>query len=258
MQKLPGAFSKIAVLGLLAVLSITPAVADDLFGTLKKINDSNTITVGHRESSIPFSYFDEKRQPVGYAMDLCDRIVDEVRKVLSKPSVRVVYVAVNAQNRIPLVVDHAIDMECGSTTNTLGRQEHVDFSAVYFTTGTRLLTRKSLNAREIENFQGKSVGVVSGSTNERAIKALVDAGRLSNMRVVEFKDYADAQAALEANRVDAFATDDIVLFGLLANSAIKAELNVVGRQSWLGESGQTDKWIFCLTAAMVAANQESK
>lgn len=203
--------------------------AQELYGTLKKINDSNKITIGHRESSIPFSYYDEKKQPIGYAMDLCNLVVEEVKKVLKSPGLQVSYLMVNAQTRIPMVADHTIDMECGSTTNTLSRQQQVDFSSIYFTTGTRVLTRKSVNAREIEDFRSKSVGVVGGSTNERAIKAMVDSGKLQNTRLVVLKDYAGGLAALENNSIDAFATDDIVLYGLLSKSQMKDDLEVVGR-----------------------------
>ena len=218
------------VLGLLFSASLTlPAAAEEFGGTLGKINASNTIAIGHRDASIPFSYLDEDKRPVGYAMDLCGRVVDEVKRVLKKNDLRVSHMVVTAQNRIPLVASHAIDMECGSTTNTLSRQEQVDFSAIYFTTGTRVLARKSLNAREIEDFQGRSVAVVEGSTNERAIKAMKDTGKLRDLALVAFKDYSGAQTALEAGRVDAFATDDIVLFGLLAKSAMKGDLEVVGR-----------------------------
>jgi glutamate/aspartate transport system substrate-binding protein len=205
------------------------ARAQELYGTLKKIDDSNTITIGHRESSAPFSFYDAKKQPVGYAMDLCGQVVEQVRKVLKKPNLQVAYRTVTPQTRIPAVMDGTVDMECGTTTNTLARQQQVDFSAVYFTTGTRVLSRKAAKAGEIEDLQGKSVGVVGGSTNERAIKAMIDSGKLKNVRLAVVKDYADGLAALEGNSVDAFATDDIVLYDLLSKSRIKSELEVVGR-----------------------------
>ena len=205
------------------------ALAQDLTGTLKKISAQETLTIGHRESSAPFSFYDEKKQPVGFAVELCERIALSVRKAIDKPQMKVAYRAVNAQTRIAAVVDGAVDLECGTTTNMLTRQRQVDFSAIYFTTGTRVLSRKSAAAREIEDFQGKTVGVVAGSTNERAIKAMIDAGKLANLRLSAVKDYAEGLAALEANSVEAFATDDIVLYDLLSKSRIKGELEVVGR-----------------------------
>jgi glutamate/aspartate transport system substrate-binding protein len=203
--------------------------AKDLTGTLKKISDTGTIIIGHREASSPFSFLDSNKQPRGYAIDLCLKIVDEVRAVLEKPDLSIKYAVVNAQTRIPMVVDGSVDLECGSTTNTLARQQQVDFSATYFTTGTRLLTWKAYNASEIESFAGKTIAVVSGSTNEKAVKALIDNGHVRGARLLVTKDYSEGIGALEAKNADAFATDDIVLFGLLAKSTKKQDLEVVGR-----------------------------
>ena len=203
--------------------------AAELTGTLKKISETGAITIGHRDASSPFSFFDSNRQPAGYAIDLCLKIVDEVKAVLGKPDLAVKYAVVTPQTRIPAVVDGSVDVECGSTTNTLARQQQVDFSAVYFTTGTRLLTWKAGNVKEIENLAGKAIAVVSGSTNEKAVKALMDSGQVKGAQLVATRDYAEGIAAVEAKKVDAFATDDIVLFGLLAKSEKKQELEVVGR-----------------------------
>jgi glutamate/aspartate transport system substrate-binding protein len=217
-----------AVLAALICISGTTQAAE-LGGTLRKIRDTGVITIGHREASSPFSYVDLNKQPVGYAIDLCLKIADEVKAVLEKPDVTVKYAVVNPQTRIPLVVDGSVDLECGSTTNTLARQQQVDFSPVYFTTGTRLLTWKANNVREIENLAGKTIAVVSGSTNEKAVKALIDNGQARGAQLVVTKDYAEGINALEAKRADAFATDDIVLFGLLAKSEKKQDLEIVGR-----------------------------
>ena len=214
----------------LAVTAITTtAHAQDLTGALKKMRDTGNITIGHREASQPFSFLDSNKQPVGYAIDLCLKVVDEVRAALKKPDITVTYAMVNAQTRIPMVADGSVDLECGSTTNTLARQAQVDFSATYFTTGTRLLTWKANKAREIENLADRSIAVVGGSTNEKAVKALIDAGKVKDAKLVVVKDYAEGIAAVEAKKADAFATDDIVLFGLLAKSASRNDLEVVGR-----------------------------
>lgn len=205
------------------------AQAGEFTGTLKKIRDSGAITIGHRESSSPFSFFDPNKQPIGYAIDLCLKIVDEVKTILERPDLSVKYTAVTPQTRIPLVVDGSIDLECGSTTNTFARQQQVDFSAIYFTTGTRLMTWKANNVREIEDLAGKTIAVVSGSTNEKAVKALIDNGQVRGAQMVSLKDYAEGTSALEARKVDAFATDDIVLFGLLHKSERKQDFEVVGR-----------------------------
>lgn len=220
----------VGVAALVALISVAnTAEAQELTGTLKKIRDTGTITIGHRETSSPFSYLDANKQPVGYAIDLCLKVVDEVKATLQKPDIAVKYAMVNPQTRIPMVVDGSVDLECGSTTNTLARQQQVDFSAIYFTTGTRLLTWKSSKIREVEGLAGKSIAVVGGSTNEKAIKALFDEGRVKGAKLVVVKDYAEGITILEAKKVDAFATDDIVLFGLLAKSAKKSDLEVVGR-----------------------------
>ncbi|MBR1127994.1 amino acid ABC transporter substrate-binding protein [Bradyrhizobium iriomotense] len=205
------------------------ARAAELSGTLEKVRNTGTITIGHREASTPFSFVDSNKQPAGYAVDLCLKIVDHVKTVLEKPDLAVRYAVVTPQTRIPAVVDGTVDLECGSTTNTLARQQQVDFSAIYFTTGTRLLTWKADKVRDIEDLAGKTIAVVSGSTNEKALKALIDDGRAKGTQLLPAKDYADGIAALEAKRADSFATDDIVLFGLLAKSDKKQDLEVVGR-----------------------------
>lgn len=205
------------------------ARSEDLSGTLRKVKEAGSIVIGHREASIPFSYLDENKRPVGYSVDLCLKIVDEVRAALQRSKIAVRYVAVNPQNRIRMVVDGHVDLECGSTTNTLARQQQVDFSAVFFTTGTRLLTWKRDGIKEIENLVGRTIAVVGGSTNEKAVRALVDNGIVERAAVLSVKDYAEGLATLETRRSDAFATDDIVLFGLLSKSPKHSELEVTGR-----------------------------
>lgn len=214
---------------LVATALATASQAQTLTGTLKKVKETGAITIGHRESSSPFSFLDSEKKPVGYAIDLCLKVVEEVRATLKSPDIAVKYTMVNAQTRIPLVVDGSVDLECGSTTNTLARQQQVDFSASYFTTGTRLLTWKAGKIREIEDLGGKPIAVVGGSTNEKAVKALVEAGKPKDAKLVVVKDYAEGLVALEGRTADAFATDDIVLFGLLVKSAKRNELEVVGR-----------------------------
>jgi glutamate/aspartate transport system substrate-binding protein len=162
-------------------------------------------------------------------MDLCAKVVDEVKKLIKAPDLQVKYLPVNAQTRIPLMVNGTVNMECGSTTNTIGRQAQVDFSAVYFTTATRMLSRKSGKFKEIEDFKGKSIGLSVGSTNERVVKALIDAGKVKDVRILNLKDHAEALVALETDRIDGYASDDIVLYGLISKSRIKNELEVVGR-----------------------------
>lgn len=208
---------------------VAPAGAQEFYGTLKKIKETNTVTMGIREASIPFSYYDEKRQPVGYAIDLCLKVVENLKKTLKAPDLHVKYLPVNAQTRIPLMTNGTVNFECGSTTNTIGRQQQVDFSSVYFTTGTRVLARKAGKFKEIEDFEGKTIGLSTGSTNERVVKALIDSGKLKNVRILNLKDHAEAMVAVETDRADGYASDDIVLFGMISKSRMKDELEVVGR-----------------------------
>jgi glutamate/aspartate transport system substrate-binding protein len=215
----------------LAVLASFTGVmqAGELTGTLKKIKDTGAITIGHRETSFPFSFLDSNKQPVGYAIDLCLKVVDQVKATLEMPDLAVKYVAVTPQTRIPSVVDGGVDLECGSTTNTLSRQRQVDFSAIHFTTGTRLMTWKANKVREIEDLSGKAIAVITGSTNEKAVKALIESGQVRGAQLVAAKDYGEGIGALEAKTADAFATDDVVLFGLLAKSEKKQDFEIVGR-----------------------------
>jgi glutamate/aspartate transport system substrate-binding protein len=213
----------------LSAAATMPASAVELYGTLKKINETNTITMGVREASIPFSYYDENKKPIGFAIDLCHAIVEEIKKLIDAPNLQVKYLTVNPQTRIALMANGTTNLECGSTTNTLGRQEQVDFSSVYFTTATRVLTRTAGKFKEIEDFQGKTIGLPVGSTNERVVKGMIDAGKLTNVRILNVKDHAEGLVALETDRVDGYASDDVVLYGLRSKSRIKDQLEVVGR-----------------------------
>src|SRR5499433_4366702 len=148
---------------LLATLALTGvATAQD---TLKKIKDSGSITIGHRDASIPFSYYDDKQQPVGYAMDLCLRIVDAVKAELKMPKLEVKYQLVTSANRIPLMANGTIDLECGSTTNNAERQKQVAFTITHFLTANRYVSKKSSNIKSIEDLKGKTIVSTAGTTN---------------------------------------------------------------------------------------------
>ena len=212
-----------AALGLVAA----SALAQDLTGTLKKIKDSGTITSGHRETSIPFSYLDERQQPIGYSMDLCAAIVEEVKKELQMTQLNVKYNPVTPQTRIPLMSNGTIDLECGSTTNTLTRQKEVSFAPTTFITGTKLVVKKSSKVRSYRDLKGKTVVVTQGTTNERAIKALSDKERL-NIKFLNAKDHAESFLTVESGRAVAFAMDDILLYGLVAKAKNPKDYDVVG------------------------------
>ena len=211
----------------LFAFAAAPAIAQDLTGTLKKIKDSGTITIGHRETSIPFSFLDDKQQPVGYSMDICAAIVEEVKKELSMTQLTVKFNPVTSQTRIPLMANGTIDLECGSTTNTLTRQKQVAFAPTTFITGTKLLVKKSAKIRTYKDLKGKTVVVTQGTTNERTIKSLSDKENLG-IKFLNAKDHAESFLAVESGRAVAFAMDDILLYGLQAKAKNPKDFDVVG------------------------------
>ena len=150
--------------GLLGSVAIG-ANAQELTGTLKKIKDTGTITIGHRESSIPFSYLDDKQQPVGYSMELCGKVVDAVKAELKMPNLKVAYQPVTSANRIPLLQNGTIDLECGSTTNSVERQKQVAFGPTYFVVNISAAVKKSSGIKTIADLNGKTVASTSGTTS---------------------------------------------------------------------------------------------
>ncbi len=195
--------------------------------TLKKIADSNKITVSYREAAVPFSYLLGPDKPVGFAVDLTEAIIEDVRFKLGLPKLQVVYIPVNGQNRIPLLLEGAYDLECGSTTNNAARGKDVAFGISHFYTGTRLLTKKTSGITRYEDLQNKTVTSTSGSTNEKVLRAYASSHNL-NVDFLPGKDYADSFNLVETDRAAAFAMDDVLLFGLIANSKNPALYEVVG------------------------------
>lgn len=216
----------LAAVAALAVLA-APAGAQELTGTLKKIKDSGTITIGHRETSVPFSYLDEKQQPIGYSMDICAAVVEEVKKELGMAQLTVKYNPVTPQTRIPLMSNGTIDIECGSTTNTLTRQKQVGFAPVTFITGTKLLVKKASKVKSYRDLRNKTVVVTQGTTNERIIKALSDKENLG-IKFLNAKDHGESFLTVESGRAVAFSMDDILLYGLIAKAKTPKDYEVVG------------------------------
>ena len=198
-----------------ALLIAAPAVAQE--GTLKKIKDTNTITLGHRDASIPFSYFDDKQQAVGYAMDLCGKIVDAVKAELKMPNLQVKLNPVTSATRIPLMANGTIDLECGSTTNNAERQKQVSFTNTHFLTASRYVYKKSSGIKSIDDLKGKTVVSTAGTTN---IKQLTEANvaRKLGANIIPAKDHAEAFLMVETDRAVAFVMDDILLASLVAGS----------------------------------------
>jgi ABC-type amino acid transport substrate-binding protein len=195
--------------------------------TLQKVNDSNKITVSYRESSVPFSYLIGSSKSVGFSVELTEAIVDDVRKKLKKPNLEVATMPVTSQNRIPLLVNGTYDLECGSTTNNSTRAKDVAFAVNHFYTGTRLLTKKASGIKSYADLAGKTVASTTGTTNAQVIRKY-SADKNLNLQLILGKDHDDSLLLVENDRALAFAMDDILLFGLLANSKNPAALEVVG------------------------------
>jgi glutamate/aspartate transport system substrate-binding protein len=204
------------LLALAAALAVA-GTAGAQEGTLKKIKDSGTITIGHRDASIPFSYYDDKQQPVGYSMDICSRVVDALKAELKMPKIEVKYQLVTSANRIPLMANGTIDLECGSTTNNLERQKQVWFAVTTFVTANRLVAKKSSNIRKLDDMKGKTIVSTAGTTNIKQITEL-NAARNLGMNVVSANGHSEAFLMVETGRAVAFAMDDILLAGLVASS----------------------------------------
>ena len=186
-------------------------------GTLKKIKDSGTITVGHRDASLPLSYLDDKQKPIGYAMDLCAKIVDGVKAHLKMPKIEVKYQLVTSANRIPLMANGTIDLECGSTTNNLERQKQVWFTMTHFVTANKFVAKKSAKLNKLEDLKGKTVVSTAGTTNIKQLTEL-NASKGLNINIVSANGHPEAFQMVESGRAAAFVMDDILLFGLVANS----------------------------------------
>ena len=213
---------------LLTPLAGAPAAAQDDSPVLKRIKERGVINMGHREASIPFSYIGPDGKPIGYSMDLCMKIVDRIKDELQAPNLQVKFVPVTSQTRIPLMANGTIDIECGSTTNNLTRSKQVDFLTVTFITGTQLASKKGSGIKEIEDLNGKSIALSLGTTNEKAVKAVVQEKGL-NVKFTMVKDHPQGWLALETGRVDAYATDHVLLFGLISKSKNPNEFQVTGR-----------------------------
>jgi len=201
----------------LAALFALTANAQDLTGTLKKVKDTGAITVGHRESSIPFSYLDDKQQPIGYAMDLCMKIVDAVKAELKMPNLKVNLQPVTSGNRIPQLQAGNIDLECGSTTNSVERQKQVSFGPTYFVINVTAAVKKSSGIKTLAELNGKTVSTTSGTT---AVPLLKKYDKTANVEIKEIygKDHAESFLLLSQDRTSAFVMDDILLAGQIANS----------------------------------------
>lgn len=206
-----------------AAFAGTGAQAD----TLKKIAESGKITVAYRESSVPFSYLAGTGGPVGFSVEITNAVVEAVKKRLNNPAIKVELQAVTSQNRIPLLQNGTIDIECGSTTNNTVRGKDVQFATNYFYTGTRLLVKKASGIKNYADLARKKVASTTGTTNAQVIRKYSRDNNL-DMDIVLGKDHDDSMLLVDTGRAEAFAMDDILLFGLMGNARNPAEWTVVG------------------------------
>lgn len=195
-------------------------------GTLEKVAESGKITLSYRESSVPFSYLEAPGKPIGFAVDIAKAVADAVSKQVGKP-IRVEWMAVTSGNRIPLVQNGTVDLECGSTTNNTTRGKDVDFAINHYYTGTRLLVKKASGIQNYADLKDKTVASTTGTTNAQVLRKY-DADKNIGMKITLARDHADAFLMVEGDRAVAFGMDDILLYGLKANAKQPDLYDVVG------------------------------
>ena len=211
----------------LSLLALAAPAFAQTTGTLDKVKQSGAITLAYRESSIPFSYLDDKAQPVGFGHEICMKVVDEVKKATGRTDLKVNLQAVTSANRIPLLQNGTIDIECGSTTNNSERGKQVQFAINYFYTGTKFLVKTGTQIKSIEDLKGKTIVSTTGTTNFKILRNLNEEKKLG-MDLLGAKDHAESALMVESGRAVAFGMDDILLYGLRASSQNPASLAVVG------------------------------
>ena len=207
--------AKAAIAALAFAFVAAPALAQE--STLDKIKRTGTITIGHRDASIPFSYYDANQRPVGYSIDICNRIVAAIKNELKLPSIQINYQLVTSANRIPLMANGTIDLECGSTTNNLERQKQVWFTNTHFVTANRWVAKKSANLKSLNDLKGKTVVSTAGTTNIKQITELNTQQNLG-LNIISANGHPEAFQMVETGRAVAFVMDDILLYSLAAQS----------------------------------------
>ncbi|WP_234382898.1 MULTISPECIES: amino acid ABC transporter substrate-binding protein [unclassified Variovorax] len=202
------------------------AQAQELTGTLAKVRASGTIAIGYRESSVPFSFLNTRKEPIGYSIELCRSLVSAIEDAVDK-SLAIKWVPVTSDSRIDAVVNGQVDLECGSTTNNLERQKRVSFSPTMFVSGTKVLVRKGSPIKSFRDLAGKKVAVTAGTTNEKTLRDLSAKFKLG-IDLLVARDHAESFGLVKSGQADAFATDDVLLYGLIAQDAARASYEVVG------------------------------
>ena len=223
----PAARSACLTLLLLGLSGASTAVRAQEADTLRKIAETGTINLGHRESSVPFSYYDQRKQVVGYSHELMLRLLDTIKAELKLPALTIKLIPVTAQNRIPLVRNGTVDLECGSTTHNAERARLVSFSTSFFLAGTRLMVRRGSEIRDFPDLTGKTVVVTAGTTSERLLRTYTERNSL-RIATLPARDHGDAFQALESGRAEAFMMDDALLYGERAKAVRPEDWVVVG------------------------------
>jgi glutamate/aspartate transport system substrate-binding protein len=209
--------NKVLAALLATLLVVVPALGHELTGTLKKIKTSGTLVIGYRESSPPFSFSGPDKRPIGYSIDLCMNVASAIENHLGMRNLNLKWVPVTIEDRIQMVEKGKVDIVCGSATNTLSREEKVDFSLMTFVDGGSMLTTASANIHGLQDLAGKRVGVVPGSSTENALAAFLKK-QFINAMIVHVNDHSDGLTALEQGKIDAYATDRGILIGLIVTS----------------------------------------
>jgi len=210
-----------------AVVGVSTAAAQEIDSVVKKLQATNSITLGYRETLLPTSYLDDQKKPAGYAIEMCMRILDEAKAELKLPQIKVDYVPVNIQNRQALVANGTVQLECGGTVNTFARNKQVDFSPVSYVAASQLLVLKSSHIAKFEDLNGKIVAVATGGSSEPELKHIIETNKL-NVRVLNVDDHAAGLIAVESRRADAYFNDNAAFFSLIKQSKNGANLAVVG------------------------------
>ncbi len=198
----------------------------ELTGTLAKVRAARALTVAYRESSVPFSYLSPRGEPIGYSIEVCRKLADAIGDAVGR-ELELKWLPVTSETRIEAIVAGRADLECGSTTNNLERQKHVTFSPIIFVAGTKLLVRRGSPIRSYRDLLGRRVVVTAGTTNEKAMQELARRFKI-DVRLSSARDHAQSYAELEAGRADAFASDDVLLYGLVAQHKAQQQYQVVG------------------------------
>jgi len=198
-----------------------------LTGTLGRIKSAGSVTLGYRQSSIPFSYVDKSGAPIGYSIDLCNEVVSDIAAEFAGNELAVKYRPVTSETRIDAVKKSEVDLECGSTTSNFERKKEVSFSPIFFVAGTKLLVARNSGIASYRDLGGKTVIVTAGTTNEAALQTIAQKQGVA-LKLVTGKDHAESLAMLTAGKADAFATDDVLLYGFVATGGLGDRFRVVG------------------------------